>query len=51
MLRVRKLMDLATNGAAPKGSDRVMVLTEPAPIVIAKATMLVAQITPVQKRF
>jgi hypothetical protein len=37
MLRVRKLMDLATNGAARKGSDRVMVLTEPAPMVIAKA--------------
>ena len=44
-------MDLATNGAAPKGSDRVMALTEPALIVIVKATMLVAQTSPVQERF
>jgi len=43
-------MDLATNGAAPKGSGRVMALTEPALIVIAKATMLVAQTSPVQER-
>jgi membrane fusion protein (multidrug efflux system) len=27
----RKLMDLATNGPTPKGSDRVTALTEPAP--------------------
>jgi len=44
-------MDLSTNGPAPKGSDRVMVLTEPALNVIAKATMLGAQISPVQERF